>query len=107
MAYSASSRSRWFGRGARWRGRSQIAHLSKTNQPGLFALDLYNGYCTVMDMNRRELVAELSRLGWYPVRQGKHEIFGKAGVSRTIPVPRHRDINAHTAAAILRRAQEE
>lgn len=55
-----------------------------------------------MCMKRRELVSKLNALGWFPVRQGKHEIFGKG--TRTIPVPRHAEINDHTARGILREA---
>jgi predicted RNA binding protein YcfA (HicA-like mRNA interferase family) len=55
-------------------------------------------------MKRRELVQKLNALGWFAVRQGKHEIFSKAEVERTIPVPRHSEINEHTARAILREA---
>lgn len=43
-------------------------------------------------------------MGWFPVRQGKHEIFGKPTAERTIPVPRHPEIDEHTARAILREA---
>lgn len=53
-------------------------------------------------MKRRELVQKLNKLGWYPVRQSKHEIFGKG--TRTIPVPRHTEINEDTARGILREA---
>ena len=55
-------------------------------------------------MKRRELVSKLNVLGWYPVRQGKHEIFGRVNTERTIPVPRHAEINEQTARAILREA---
>lgn len=55
-------------------------------------------------MKRRELVQKLNKLGWYPVRQSKHEIFGKVGQEHTIPVPRHAEINEHTARGILRAA---
>ena len=37
---------------------------------------------------------------------GKHEIFDRDGRQTTIPVPRHAEINALTARAILRKAKE-
>jgi predicted RNA binding protein YcfA (HicA-like mRNA interferase family) len=55
-------------------------------------------------MKRRDLVHRLHALGWVPVRQGKHEIFGTARTDRTIPVPRHSEIDDHTARGILREA---
>ena len=57
-------------------------------------------------MKRRDLVQQLNSLGWFPVRQGKHEIFGRADRQTTIPVPRHAEIPEFTARAILRKAQE-
>lgn len=58
-------------------------------------------------MKRRELVQKLNEMGWYPVRQGKHEIFGTTRTSRTIPVPRHTEIAEPTARGILREAAKE
>lgn len=56
-------------------------------------------------MKRRELVRKLNALGWRVVRQGgNHEIFGKDGTERTIPVARHVEINENTARGILREA---
>jgi predicted RNA binding protein YcfA (HicA-like mRNA interferase family) len=55
---------------------------------------------------RCDLVQQLNSLGWFPVRQGKHEIFGRADRETTIPVPRHAEIPEFTARAILRKAQE-
>lgn len=57
-------------------------------------------------MKRRDLVQQLNALGWFAVRQGKHEIFGRADRQTTIPVPRHAEIAEFTARAILRKAQE-
>lgn len=59
-----------------------------------------------MSRKRRDLVQQLNALGWCPVRQGKHEIFGRDGRQTTIPVPRHAEINELTARAILRKAKE-
>lgn len=56
-------------------------------------------------MKRRELVAKLNALGWFPIRQGAHEIFGHATKGPPIPVPRHAEINEHTARKILRDAE--
>jgi predicted RNA binding protein YcfA (HicA-like mRNA interferase family) len=36
-----------------------------------------------------EMMRLLKRYGWSVVRRGKHPIFGKRGVSWTIPVPDH------------------
>jgi len=57
-------------------------------------------------MKRRDLVQQLNALGWFPVRQGKHEIFGRDDRQTTIPVPRHAEITELTAHAILRKAKE-
>ena len=57
-------------------------------------------------MKRRDLVQQLNALGWFPVRQGKHEIFGRDDRQTTIPVPRHAEITEFTARAILRKAKE-
>ena len=54
-------------------------------------------------MKKRELEAALKRLGWWLLRQGKHEIWTNGIV--TIPVPRHKEINEMTARAILRDAK--
>jgi predicted RNA binding protein YcfA (HicA-like mRNA interferase family) len=45
-------------------------------------------------------------LAWFAVRQGKHEIFGRADRETTIPVPCHAEIPEFTARAILRKARE-
>lgn len=53
-------------------------------------------------MKKRELERMLRSLGWYPLRQGKHEVWtnGKA----TEPVPRHTEIDDYLARKIIRRA---
>ena len=52
-------------------------------------------------MQRRELEAALRRLGWYPLREGgNHTLWTNGTMSR--PIPRHREINEHTARGILR-----
>jgi len=63
-----------------------------------------NVYSSIM--KRRDLVQQLNALGWFAVRQGKHEIFGRADRETTIPVPRHAEIPEFTARAILRKARE-
>ena len=55
-------------------------------------------------MKRRDLEVKLTKLGWFPMRQGKHEIWGN-GVD-TVPVPRHKEINEYTARSILRKAEQ-
>ncbi len=54
-------------------------------------------------MKKRDLDNELKRLGWWLLRQGKHEIWTNGVL--TIPVPRHKEINEMTAKAILRDAK--
>jgi len=57
-------------------------------------------------MTKKELVKVLKQNGWKLVRQGKHEIWGKGGLS--IPIPRHAgDIPHGTARNILKRAKIE
>lgn len=54
-------------------------------------------------MKKIDLETILKQNGWRIVRQGKHEIWGKGGLS--IPLPRHKgDIPKGTADNILRRA---
>lgn len=54
-------------------------------------------------MTKRELTRILKQNGWRLIRQGKHEVWGKDGM--TIPIPRHAgDIPAGTARNILRRS---
>ncbi|HAT09018.1 MAG TPA: toxin-antitoxin system, toxin component, HicA family protein [Planctomycetes bacterium] len=54
-------------------------------------------------MKRRDLLARLAELGWRFDRQGgAHEIWRKG--ERSMAVPRHTEINEHTARAILRDA---
>jgi len=43
----------------------------------------------------------LNALGWFPVRRGKHEIFGHQTKAHTIAVPRHTEIAPGTARKIL------
>ena len=38
-------------------------------------------------MTKRELLKILKKSGWQFLREGRHEIWGKAG--KTIPIPRH------------------
>jgi len=54
-------------------------------------------------VKRRDLLARLAELGWRFDRQGgAHEIWRKG--ERSMAVPRHTEINEHTARAILRDA---
>lgn len=56
-------------------------------------------------MKRRDLLHRLVELGWSFDRQGgAHEIWRKG--ERTMPIPRHTEINENTARAILRKAAE-
>jgi len=51
-------------------------------------------------VKRKELVKGLRRLGWVLLREGGHHSVFTDGV-RKISVPRHKEINEHTANAIL------
>jgi predicted RNA binding protein YcfA (HicA-like mRNA interferase family) len=54
-------------------------------------------------VKRRDLEAALSALGWRHLRAGgKHDIWAKD--ERTLAVPRHNEINEHTARGILKAA---
>ena len=46
---------------------------------------------------------KLKQLGWWLLRQGKHEIWTNGEL--TIPVPRHDEINEMTARGILKDAR--
>ncbi len=55
-------------------------------------------------MKLRELEKQLHRLGWRVLREGgKHTIWAK-GVNE-LAVPRHSELNEHTAKRILRLAR--
>lgn len=54
-------------------------------------------------MKYRLLVKKLNELGWYYKKPGGiHDIFTKDG--KTIPIPRHKEINEITAKEILKKA---
>jgi mRNA interferase HicA len=55
-------------------------------------------------VKKRDLDKALESLGWWILRQGKHEIWTNGYL--TIPVPRHKEINEMTAKAILRDAKQ-
>ena len=64
-------------------------------------MNVYNG-----DMKRRDLEKRLAAVGWSFLRHGgAHDIWRKG--TATIPVPRHNEINEHTARGILRTAGKE
>jgi mRNA interferase HicA len=50
----------------------------------------------------KNLQQKLGSLGWYLLRQGKHEIWTN-GIE-TLAVPRHKEIDEFTAKSILRSA---
>lgn len=57
-----------------------------------------------IDMKLRDLERELAKRGWTLAREGgRHAIWGRDG--RTIAVPRHKEINEHTARQILKDAE--
>ena len=54
-------------------------------------------------MKRRDLVAELERVGCALLRHGsKHDIYHQPKSGRSEPVPRHREINEFLAKKILK-----
>jgi mRNA interferase HicA len=58
------------------------------------------------EVRRRDLIAELEALGWFLLREGgNHSIYAHADREHHIAVPRHREINEHTARGILRDAR--
>jgi mRNA interferase HicA len=55
-------------------------------------------------MKRRDLIRQLEAAGYRMERdKGDHTLYEKPGC-RPIPVPRHRELNEFTAAAILKAA---
>lgn len=54
-------------------------------------------------MKRRDLIKKLEAGGYQAVREGDHTIFEKPN-SRSVQVPKHREINENTARAILKAA---
>jgi len=60
-------------------------------------------------MKRRDLVAELERIGCVLLRNGaKHDIYHNPKSGTSEPVPRHREINELLAKKILKSlAQDE
>ena len=54
-------------------------------------------------MKRRDLVAELERVGCVLLRSGaKHDIYHNPESGKSEPVPRHREINELLAKKILK-----
>jgi len=56
-------------------------------------------------VKRKDLLKRLRVLGCVLLREGGHHSVFTDGV-RTIPVPRHREINENTAKAILKAARK-
>jgi mRNA interferase HicA len=57
-------------------------------------------------MTRRQLERRLQQLGWRLARHGRrHDVW--TNDEREIAVPRHKEINEHTAKAIITDAQGE
>ena len=55
-------------------------------------------------MKRRDLVKLLRQAGYQEARNdGGHAIYAKSG-SRPVQIPNHREVNEHTAKAILKAA---
>lgn len=60
-------------------------------------------------MKRRDLIAELERMGCVLLRNGaKHDIYHNPKSGKSEPVPRHREVNELLAKKILKSlAQDE
>jgi len=54
-------------------------------------------------VKRKDLIKKLEKAGYRLDRTGDHSIYEKMG-SRPVQVPNHREINEHTAKAILKAA---
>lgn len=55
-------------------------------------------------MKRRDIINKLLAAGYQKTRdRGDHTIYEKEGC-RSIPVPRHREVNENTGKAILKQA---
>ena len=55
-------------------------------------------------MKKRDLEKKLRDLGWWHLREGKHEIWTNG--QDTEPVPRHKEIDEMLARKIIRVAKE-
>lgn len=54
-------------------------------------------------MKRRDLIAEIERIGCVLLRNGsKHDIYHNPKSGRSEPVPRHREVNEQLAKKILK-----
>jgi len=57
-------------------------------------------------LKRKNLIAELERLGYKLLREGaEHTVYYRLG-KRQEQIPRHKEINEETAKAILRRVRQ-
>ncbi len=59
-------------------------------------------------MKRRDLIAELERMGCVLLRNGaKHDIYHNPKTGTSEPVPRHREINELLAKKIIRSLSQD
>ena len=59
-------------------------------------------------MKRRDLVAELERIGCVLLRNGaKHDIYHNPNTGKSEPVPRHREVSELLAKKILKSLAQE
>jgi predicted RNA binding protein YcfA (HicA-like mRNA interferase family) len=57
-------------------------------------------------VKRRELERKLENLGWRLLRHGgKHDVWTNTDETKTVYIPRHKEINEQLAKAILRDAR--
>lgn len=55
-------------------------------------------------MKRRDLEKKLKAIGWYFLRHGgRHDVWSDG--KKEIPIPRHAEINEHTAQSIIKQAK--
>lgn len=56
-------------------------------------------------MKRRDLESRVAALGWQLARHGgSHDVWTKTDKAHVLAIPRHAEINEHTARGILRDA---
>ena len=57
-------------------------------------------------MKYHKLVRAVTKLGWYQDKGKKHEKYRHDATSKTIQIPRHKEINEITAQRILKEAKD-
>lgn len=59
-------------------------------------------------MKRRDLIRKLEEIGCVLIRnRGKHEIWTNSKTKVSQPVPRHNEVNEHTAKSIISKLENK